>query len=407
MKQEYKEYWDALGVALGCKETREHIDWKVVEEIAKEQITLPVLYHGLWANGRLGLLPQEIQEEWKEITCVTAIREMSRNADLERVLQAAAEWNIKLICFKGNVIARLYPEWKTRISGDSDIYVYERDKSKAVKLLQDLGYRQYMEDSKEMVPVYVHPFRNHKIELHFSLWEDYEGYQMELLDSMQLTREESLIKIKIGNADAWTLSPTNHLIFQMFHIIKHFVVQGIGTRYMLDITCFVNHHLNELDKDMFWSCMEQLHYTDFCIHYFRLCIKYLNLKQDILPNHDCPDDLEKQDKLLSDMMAFSNREKADYKVITLMSPYLEGRETRSGGSVMRKLRLIFPKPDVLQDDFAYAKKHHILLPIAWVHKWGRFVKNRLTGKSTSAVNKLEEADSRIAIMQEMKLLGDK
>ena len=82
MKQEYKEYWDALGVALGCKETREHIDWKVVEEIAKEQITLPVLYHGLWANGRLGLLPQEIQEEWKEITCVTAIREMSRNADL-------------------------------------------------------------------------------------------------------------------------------------------------------------------------------------------------------------------------------------------------------------------------------------------------------------------------------------
>ncbi|MCI7791341.1 MAG: nucleotidyltransferase family protein [Lachnospiraceae bacterium] len=407
MKQEYKEYWDALGVALGCKETREHIDWKVVEEIAKEQITLPVLYHGLWANGRLGLLPQEIQEEWKEITCVTAIREMSRNADLERVLQAAAEWNIKLICFKGNVIARLYPEWKTRISGDSDIYVYERDKSKAVKLLQDLGYRQYMEDSKEMVPVYVHPFRNHKIELHFSLWEDYEGYQMELLDSMQLTREESLIKIKIGNADAWTLSPTNHLIFQMFHIIKHFVVQGIGTRYMLDITCFVNHHLNELDKDMFWSCMEQLHYTDFCIHYFRLCIKYLNLKQDILPNHDCPDDLEKQDKLLSDMMAFSNREKADYKVITLMSPYLEGRETRSGGSIMRKLRLIFPKPDVLQDDFAYAKKHHILLPIAWVHKWGRFVKNRLTGKSTSAVNKLEEADSRIAIMQEMKLLGDK
>lgn len=407
MKQEYKEYWDALGVALGCKETREHIDWKVVEEIAKEQITLPVLYHGLWANGRLGLLPQEIQEEWKEITCVTAIREMSRNADLERVLQAAAEWNIKLICFKGNVIARLYPEWKTRISGDSDIYVYERDKSKAVKLLQDLGYRQYMEDSKEMVPVYVHPFRNHKIELHFSLWEDYEGYQMELLDSMQLTREESLIKIKIGNADAWTLSPTNHLIFQMFHIIKHFVVQGIGTRYMLDITCFVNHHLNELDKDMFWSCMEQLHYTDFCIHYFRLCIKYLDLNQDILPNQDCLDDENKQDKLLTDMMAFSNREKADYKVITLMSPYLEGRETRSGGSVMRKLRLIFPKPDVLQDDFAYAKKHHILLPIAWVHKWGRFVKNRLTGKSTSAVNKLEEADSRIAIMQEMKLLGDK
>lgn len=407
MKQEYKEYWDALGVALGCKEIREHIDWKVVEKITKEQITLPVLYHGLWANGRLGLLPQEIQEEWKEITCVTAIREMSRNADLERVLQAAAERNIKLICFKGNVIARLYPEWKTRISGDSDIYVYERDKSKAVQLLQDLGYRQYMEDSKEMVPVYVHPFRNHKIELHFSLWEDYEGYQMELLDSMQLTREESLIKIKIGNADAWTLSPTNHLIFQMFHIIKHFVVQGIGTRYMLDITCFVNHHLNELDKDMFWSCMEQLHYTDFCIHYFRLCIKYLDLNQDILPNQDCLDDENKQDKLLTDMMAFSNREKADYKVITLMSPYLEGRETRSGGSVMRKLRLIFPKPDVLQDDFAYAKKHHILLPIAWVHKWGRFVKNRLTGKSTSAVNKLEEADSRIAIMQEMKLLGDK
>ena len=189
----------------------------------------------------------------------------------------------------------------------------------------------------------------------------------------------------------------------MFHIIKHFVVQGVGTKYLFDIAYFVNAHKESLDMEYFWQCMDQLHYSDFCVCWFSLCTQYLNMEKTIISGRKLVGLEQKKERLLDDLMEFSEKKELDYKVITLMSPYLEGRECASGGSLQRKLALIFPKPDALQDDFAYAKKHPVLLPFAWVHKWCRFIVNRLKGKSSGAAEKLSEADRRIAMMQDMNL----
>lgn len=404
MNKKYEEYWTALGIALGIKEPENALDWNRIAYLACKQKTLPILYHGLWLHGKVDLLPDTLQEQMKKDTCYNSVIGFSRRMDLFRVLQAAKEQNIKMVCFKGYILADVYPEWKTRVSSDSDIYVYQRDSEKAEKLLCDLGYEIEEEKSKKQVPVYVHKKRKHVIELHFSLWEDYEGKQIDMLENMKITDENSLMQVKLGDMDVWTLSPTNHLIFQMFHIIKHFTVQGIGSRYMLDITFFVNHYIKDIDVSYFWECMEQLHYTDFCMYYFSLCAEYLHLNKDILGNKLVQCDASKKERLLEDMMKFDKDEKNDYKVITLMSPYLEGRETHSGGSITRKLKLIFPSADALQDDFSYAKKHKILLPFAWVHKWCRFISNRLHGRSHSAFSKIEEADDRVSMMKEMNLL---
>lgn len=404
MNYEYLEYMNILQAALGFTVPTEHINWESVEHIANKQATLPLIYHGLWKNDLLHILPAQLKETWYNITCCNAMKEASKCNDLARVLDAALQRTIRMVCFKGNVIAQTYPEWKTRLSSDADIFVFEQDKERAKELLLELGYCYQEEHSKELVPVYVHPFRNHMIELHFSLWEDYEGSQIDKLDRMELTRMDSLMPITIGGIQAWTLSPTNHLIFQMFHIIKHFIVQGVGMKYMLDISFFVNQYQKDIDFPYFWNCMESLHYQDFCICYLSLCEKYLGMDATILTGKSL-NNLEKmQERLLSDFLDYGNKESLDYNVITLMSPYLEGRDSASGNAFTRKLQLIFPKADVLQDDFAYAKRHHILLPLAWIHKWCRFIVNRITGKSKSAASKLTQADARIAMMQDMNLL---
>ena len=399
-----QDYWKAVALACGVTDEDSGIDWYQAVEKAEKEGTLQIIYYGLWKNGKNDLLPnRKLDQEMRAGTCQAALQSFSQCVDLERVLLAAEKREIKMVCFKGHVIAQTYPEWKTRISCDSDIFVYERDRKKAVQLLEELGYRKDLENSKRLVPVYVNEARNHTIELHFSLWEDYEGAQMEKLEAMRLTDEETLIPVQIGDASAWTLNPTNHLIFQMFHIIKHFVVQGIGTKYLFDLAFFVNAHKASLERERFWNCMDQLHYSDFCICCFSLCVQYLNMADSILVGKELPDLERKKERLLDDLMEFAERTEFDYKVITLMSPYLEGRERASGGSLRRKLALIFPGPDALQEDFAYAKRHHLLLPLAWVHKWCRFIKNRISGKSSSASAKLSEADRRIAMMQDMNL----
>lgn len=401
-----RDYWNAVALVHGKISEDTKIDWKRVVEKAEKEFTLPVIYYGLWEKERNNvLLEEQLDREMSEYTCQIALRSFSQCVDLERVLLAAGKRQIKMVCFKGHVLAQTYPEWKTRISGDSDIFVYEQDREKAEQFLEELGYQKDRKNSKNMVPVYVNRARQHVIELHFSLWEDYEGTQMEKLQSMRLTEEENLIQIQIqiGKAVAWTLNPASHLIFQMFHIIKHFVVQGVGTKYLFDIAYFVNAHKESIDVEYFWHCMEQLHYSDFCVCWFLLCVQCLNMDDSILRGRALDDLEQKKERLLDDLMEFSEKKELDYKVITLMSPYLEGKERASGGSFQRKLALIFPKPDTLQDDFAYAKKHPMLLPFAWVHKWCRFIVNRLRGKSGGATEKLSEADRRIAMMQYMNL----
>lgn len=398
-----KDYWKVVMLACGKSSDGTKIDWQQVVRKAKKEETLQILYFGIWEKGNTDLLDMQLDKGMKEYTCKKAVKSFSQRVDLERVLFAAEERGLKLVCFKGYVLAQTYPEWKTRISSDSDIFVYERDRKNAEQLLVDLGYRKDLKNSKSMVPVYVNKDRNHVIELHFSLWEDYEGVQMEKLEAMRLTDEETLIPVQVGNASAWTLNPTNHLIFQMFHVIKHFAVQGIGTKYLFDTAFFVNAHKQSLDREHFWKCMDQLHYSDFCVCWFALCVQYLNMDDSILCGKELSDLEQKKERLLDDLMEFTEKKEFDYKVIALMSPYLEGRESASGGTLSRKLALIFPKPDALQEDFDYAKRHHVLLPFAWVHKWCRFIKNRISGKSSSASAKLSEADRRIAMMQDMNL----
>lgn len=397
------DYWKAIALVCGVTNEDSGIDWQQVVRKAKKEETLQILYFGLWEKGNTALLDMQLDKGMKEYTCKKAVKSFSQRVDLERVLLAAEERGLKLVCFKGYVLAQTYPEWKTRISNDSDIFVYERDWKNAEELLVELGYEKDLENSKNLVPVYVNKARNHVIELHFSLWEDYEGAQMEKLEAMRLTDEEILIPVQVGNASAWTLNPTNHLIFQMFHIIKHFAVQGIGTKYLFDTAFFVNAYKTSLDREYFWKCMAQLHYSDFCVCWFSLCAQYLNMDDSILCGRELADLEQKKERLLDDLMEFTEKKEFNYKVIALMSPYLEGRESASGGTLSRKLALIFPTPDALQDDFDYAKRHHMLLPFAWVHKWCRFIKNRISGKSSSVSEKLSEADRRIAMMQDMNL----
>lgn len=272
-------------------------------------------------------------------------------------------------------------------------------------MMEALGYTLDVENTKEKVKVYVHSARNHMVEVHYSLWEDYEGSQVAILDSLQLTEVSDLQSYMLEDTIAYTLSPTNHFIFQLFHIIKHFVVKGIGIKQLIDVFYFLNEYGTEIDYARFWSAMDLLGYAEFCRNYFYIAIDYLGMDNSVVAYRKYICDEEKRDTLLEELMTYGREKGGAYDIIAIMSPYLEGRVgTKKSNRFIRILKLLFPMPDVLQDDFSYAKKYHTLLPIAWVHKWCRFLWNRLNQRSISATQKMQMADKRLKLMQEFDLM---
>ena len=226
------------------------------------------------------------------------------------------------------------------------------------------------EDSKEKVLVYEHKTSGHYIEIHLQLWEDYEGKKIDILKGLRLEGEENLIQTKVFGQELTTMKPTNHLIYQIFHIVKHFCVQGISIRYLLDTSLFADRYMDEIDWKYFWQAMEQLEYTEFCKQFFSLGVKYFKLNVNVLPEGktvEVPDeDVFVQDMVMAGMV--NENQKGAYQIWGIMSPYVTGEIQPASSKFGRMLQTLFPSAENIRDDFSYAKRHKILLPIAWVHR---------------------------------------
>ena len=323
------------------------------------------------------------------------------------VLEAAKDRGITLVVFKGCVLADLYPEYVRRYSCDTDFFVSREQNAEAVSLIESLGY-EINEHSNAEVTVFYNQEKEHTIELHTCLWEDYEGRQLDILESFNLTDPDSFINITACGIDVTTLGYENHLIYQIFHIIKHFSLEGIGLKYLADITLYVSKYGEKIDMEHFWKCMDELSYTKFAYSLFVLCVEFLNMDATILKFRNISYGNEMiaffRDFLCGGEMYADKT--ASWQIMGMMTPYFTGQRGTGDSSIRRKLELIFPKASDLPDELSYAKKVKILLPIAWIHKMINYLIKYHRNKSTwyTAGEKLDVAEHRLKLMKDMGLI---
>lgn len=356
---------------------------------------------------------QEIITMWRQFAQNTAMRQMQQSFAIRKLQAEARKRNLTLVYFKGCILADLYPKYLLRSSSDTDIFVYETEKEEAIRMLEDLGYVWCESGSKAMVPVYYNEQLDHKIEMHFCLWEDYEGVQMRILEGFDLTNRDTLIPLNVCNGiEVMSMSHTNHLLYQIFHIVKHFAVEGIGLRYVTDVALFAERYIDEINWSDFWRKMRKLGYEKFTVTLFTLGIRYFELDGRVLCGRKFPKE-EEIAPILEDLVIcgeIKEHKEANWQILGIMTPYLEGEEAGSENTFHQKLSLLFPSVGSISDHYAYAKRHPILLPIAWIHRIFGFIKKRSFDDGDnwySASEKMEIAQHRIHLMREQELLNDK
>lgn len=385
----------------------EELDWEyLLNELSVGKLEA-VCYNAVKHLTEQEGMHTEFLQKWQQRASYLGIKQLNAYIQLKDLLKEVKEEGIQLILFKGAALAQLYPEYLLRYSCDVDLLVKEEDRERTEQILKRKGYTKNMEHSKECVPVYVLP-GSLIIELHTRLWEDYTGKRVQLLEKMDLTNPKKLLPMHACELDFLTLGYTEHLIYQMYHIIKHFSFQGMDLRHFTDTALYVNHYLAQIDFTDFWKKMRELDYEVFCYNLFCICIKYFEMSKEAISEAKVEHKLDEDaliEKLFSaGMLGLKNYETMVASSIVYQTYYANDSKAPSKTKILKAS--LFPAANDLSNKYSYAKKRHFLLPVAWCHRAWNHLIGMITQNGEAGMSEhIHMADKKFKILKELELMN--
>lgn len=215
--------------ALMCTKTPnapEGLDYSALINLSKEQQVYSVITESInkaeLSGEHLSELETYVQGE--------LFRTLSMKHELECFEAELQKKQIKFMLLKGSVLRSYYPKQKMRQMSDVDIlYDYSR-RNDLVRLMKSHGYRltTTCENSDDFFKAPFYTFEWHR-ELffeesafcpHFDLWKN----------AVQDT--ENPYKYHIEN--------TEHFVYTICHMYKHYATCGCGVRFLCDIYVLLN-----------------------------------------------------------------------------------------------------------------------------------------------------------------------
>ncbi len=265
---------------------------------------------------------------------------------------------IRYAVVKGAVCRELYHDPDLRHSADEDIYISPVDKTRADELFSCLGYALEGDGDKN-VTHRIEPNSLLHIELHTRLLS--ESRTDDALEERFRSRLASVIRYRVGDAEINTFDPTYNLIYMVNHAKKHFISGGFGIRTLADIALFASRFDADIDSDELSARLREMNAETFFLSLLRIAREQLGITSALekpLEIDDCGD-------LLSDII-----EAGVYGQSTMSrrhSATLTLAETESG-TRLGLLKTLFPPAETVKSRYPFAKKHPILLPVAWAKR---------------------------------------
>ncbi len=281
-------------------------------------------------------------------------------------LRKLSENGIKCAVLKGITIARLYAMPETRISSDMDILIDSKDEGKAVKILSDLGY-ECEERSK-----YDHHMKAiHKtgglLEVHVAL---HSAPTNDIILDDEIRYNEEFYRLEDG---IYTLGIQDNLIYLSAHLIKHLVNDAAGVRQMMDLLLYMKEYKEEIDWKKYNALMEKLGYNTLIRVIKGIGVKFFGMEFE-----DAITEGHGMDELLEDCEiggVFGHNEKERGRFYSIFTHRRSGKGTftylfyrlfRSERSIFT---MLFPSAEAIKERFPYVRKHPILLPAGWAHRF--------------------------------------
>ena len=360
---------------------------------------VPMIYNAAYNEDFFKECDANFQAMFKSSAFRYIFSQIQRTNHFLEVYKKLSEKNIKILVFKGIIFRNMYNNPDDRISSDEDILIKKEDYEKVKEFFLSEGF-EFIDKGEECA--YFSKSTGLCIEVSTSLFS-HESKAYGHLNKLFEDVFEKSIKINIDKIDILTLSHEQHLIYIVFHNMKHFLTGGFGIRQVADFSKYIETYGEYINWEKFWSDLKDLNYDTFALNLIEISLKYLGFNNDKITY---PDNITSFDELKNSQKYYINSESLindildagvfgastmDRKHTALMT--LDAVEDKKKSN---RLKAVFPNVNYLKDNYTYLQKYPILLPVAWGQRILSYLKKN---KTSSYINTMELGKQRIELLK--------
>lgn len=365
---------------------------------------VPMIYNAAYNEDFFKECDANFQAMFKSSAFRYIFSQIQRTNHFLEVYKKLSEKNIKILVFKGIIFRNMYNNPDDRISSDEDILIKKEDYEKVKEFFLSEGF-EFIDKGEECA--YFSKSTGLCIEVSTSLFS-HESKAYGHLNKLFEDVFEKSIKINIDKIDILTLSHEQHLIYIVFHNMKHFLTGGFGIRQVADFSKYIETYGEYINWEKFWSDLKDLNYDTFALNLIEISLKYLGFNDDKITypaNITSFDELKNSQKyyinsesLINDILdaGVFGASTMDRKHTALMT--LDAVEDKKKSN---RLKAVFPNVNYLKDNYTYLQKYPILLPVAWGQRILSYLKKN---KTSSYINTMELGKQRIELLKEYKII---
>lgn len=312
------------------------IDYDIDEEKLYQLAKINNLSNFLenWAQkyGKSEKIKNEIEKDYS----AQIVKDTNQNIEIEKILNAFEENNIKTLVIKGILMKDIYPQNYMRQMCDIDILVGPDDLKKATKIMKDMGYQKYYNYEKHLIftktPLIV-------VELHRRLVLKKEVIGFDYFNDVwpfcvKYKNYENIYQLDIDNA----------YIFCIHHLLIHFKITGITVKDVLDVYLYNETYKDVLNYDTLNKVFQDLGILDFAENIKKIAYKWFGT--------DKIDDFDEVENFILQGRNLNNR--VNYSI------------EKNNGKLNFLIQLLFPKMEIMEEKFPILERFPLLLPAMWI-----------------------------------------
>lgn len=255
-KQDYNSLIQLIRIALReqvKKTTFKNTDFNLLFQVSKMHNIANLIFYAI---EELELdIDKELYQEWENIRDQEIIKDTMQQEEYKTIISKFNSSNISFITLKGMIIKDLYPETDMRTMGDIDFLIKQKDRAKAKKIMEELGYKTEV-FNKNNEDIY-HKLPVHNIEIHTELFEKKSIYY-----NFYKNIWKNLLK-KENTSNEYIMTNEDFYVFLIAHLAKHYFHSGAGLRNIIDIYLFQKNYNKTLDLKYIESKLKEYNLYEF------------------------------------------------------------------------------------------------------------------------------------------------
>lgn len=376
----------------------EEINWEEIYKLSKIHNLIVIIFSAINTIPNQYKPSIDIYNKFKKDVLLCVQYNAISSKLNEEVINTFIKEKLDHISIKGYILKNYYPSLDYRSMSDIDILIKKEDRERSHKILQELGYENFIKDS------YVWNYKKNKshIEIHTELIEEEIKQDIDFKKYFS-NPWEHIVPLK-GDY-SYTLNNEYHFIYLLVHIAKHFYSCGCGVRMIMDIAVYINKFKEKLDWNYIWQELEKLDLKLLGQNILVLCNKWFDTKLDF--EYDIEENFYNklsETILTGGTFGFYN---SNFRIAEIRNNIERNNKTINKVKAKVLKQMLFPSYEELikLEKYSFLKGRKYLIGFAWIYRGFYQLKSRGIG-SIGYVGSVLNSESEVKEQSEtMNKLG--